>query len=61
MKKVGKKEISNLEAKLSKKERQAINNAKRIATAPPTITMRHKNDRRKEQRLRMEIQRADWS
>lgn len=61
MKNVSKKQIKNLESKLSKKERKAINNAKRIATAPPTVTMRHKNDHRKKQRLKMEIRLADHS
>lgn len=60
MKKVSKKQIKNLESKMSKKERKTINNAKRIATAPPTVTMRHKNDRRKKQRLKMEIRLADY-
>lgn len=60
MKKVSKKQIKNLESKMSKKERKTINNAKRIATAPPTVTMRHKNDRRKRQRLKMEIRLADY-
>lgn len=52
-----KKEMERLAAKMPKKQRKAMNDARRIPTAPPTVEMRDRRRRREKQREKEEIRR----
>jgi hypothetical protein len=54
------KEIARLQARRPMAEREALNAARRIPTARPTVTMRHRCDRRRRQKMKDEVRLAGW-
>lgn len=55
-----KKEIARLQARRPRAEREALNAARRIPMARPAMTMRHRCDRRRCQKMKDEVRLADW-
>lgn len=55
-----KKETAKLAAKMPRTQRKAMNDARRIPTAPPAVEMRDRRRRREKQRQKDEVRLARW-